>query len=297
MFFRKKKKAEPVEVESHFDPNMPEDLHVVIYTNCQFLGIQYFLGRYYKSMGKNVRMTHLENYILIKNQGALDPSMLASADVFIYQPIAARHGIYSTSSDVEGSVVSYLSDDCEKIAFPYIYNSAMWCLVPPAIADNLIGGYGEYDQYLNKEVIEELIDSGHSLKQILKMFRRKQIDFKYAERFKQNIEILEEKEKQCDLVVSDYIVENVRKRKLFLTQNHPTTCVFIHCVNQILEKLGADYSFNADDFPDNVAGFSKGWPQSKNDLEYWQFTYSDVRVVDKFYRKHITRMYDRYTDK
>ena len=162
---------------------------------------------------------------------------MKSADIFIYQPIDKKHGIYSTDTNIENNIMSYLSPKCKKISFPYIYNSALWILIPPSISDSMIGNYGEAGKYINGEPIEKLKMKGHSLDEVLAMYSDGKINFDFENRFNKCIKILKDKEELCDIKVSDYIVNNVRSKKLFYTQNHPSSHIFIHCVNQILQIL------------------------------------------------------------
>jgi hypothetical protein len=267
-------------------------LNVVFYTNCQFRGIQYFLDIYYQGSGIDVTFKHIENFTLIESQGAIDSELLHSADIFIYQPIAARHGLYSTSSEIAGNILSRLKDGAKVVSIPYIYNSSLWCLIPPATIDNLVGGYGVDGDYIHREILDQLFDAGVGLKEVLKQFKRGEIDFSYEKRFESSLLILREKEAACSVKVADFIEANIRKQRLFFTQNHPTTCVFIHCVNQVLNALGIEFSFDAKDYPENIAGFSKGWPHSTSDLNYWGFDYPIKRIDNAFYRKHITRIFE-----
>jgi len=269
-------------------------MNVVFYTNCQSRGIQYFLDIYYRECGVSVTFEHIENFTLIESQGAIDYDLLRSADIFIYQPIAARHGLYSTSSEVEGNILSSLKPGTRVVSIPYIYNSALWCMIPPATIDNLVGGFGVDGEYINREVLDRLFDAGVSLKEVLKRFKRREIDFQYEKRFQASLSILRQKESACSVKVADFIEANIRTRRLFYTQNHPTTCVFVHCVNQVLEALGFEHSFDAKDYPENIGEFSKGWPHSTSDLKDWQFEFPIPRVDNSFYRKHITRIYESH---
>lgn len=269
-------------------------MNVVFYTNCQFRGIQYFLDIYYRECGVSATFTHIENFTLIESQRAIDYDLLRSADVFIYQPIAARHGLYSTSNEVEGNILSRLKPGAQVVSIPYIYNSALWCMIPPATIDNLVGGFGVDGEYINREVLDQLFDAGVSLKEVLKRFKRSEIDFRYEERFQASLDILRQKESACTVKIADFIEANIRTQRLFYTQNHPTTCVFVHCVNQVLEALGFKYSFDAKEYPENIGEFSKGWPHSTSDLKDWQFEFPIPRVDNAFYCKHITRIYESH---
>ena len=54
---------------------------------------------------------------------------------------------------------------------------------------------------------------------------------------KNGINILKNKEKTCDIKLSDFILNNYQKYKLFTTPNHPTYLFYKKMVRQIIIKL------------------------------------------------------------
>ena len=109
----------------------------------------------------------------------MDYSLIQQADLFIYQPIDKKHGIYSTDIIVENNIMSYLPSHCKTISFPYIYNSSLWILIQPANIDGYIGNYSDMDKYINREPIENLKKQGYSLNDVLNMYSNGKIDFDY----------------------------------------------------------------------------------------------------------------------
>ena len=97
-------------------------INLVFYTNCQYRVLDYFI----KNHINKIETKHIENYSLIKNKNQIPFDILKQADIFIYQPIDKKHGIYSTDISVENNIMSYLSPNCKIISFPYIYNSSFW---------------------------------------------------------------------------------------------------------------------------------------------------------------------------
>jgi hypothetical protein len=191
--------------------------------------------------------------------------------------------------------MSYLSPKCKTISFPYIYNSSLWVLICPANIDGYIGDYPDIDKYINKEPIEKLKIKGYSLYKVLEMYSKGLIDFDYENRFNKCIEILKKKEELCDVKVSDFIKKNIRKHKLFFTQNHPTTCIFIHCVNQILSILGYDHKYDEFAYPENIVKLSGKWPHTSYDIKYWNFKYKNNNINNNWYVKHIKNIYNNYS--
>ena len=264
-------------------------MNVVFYSNCQQSGLSYFLK---KSI--NCYCNHIENYSLIKEKQNIPIHLLKNADIFIYQPIDKKHGIYSTDTSIENNILSYLPEYCKKISFPYIYNSALWILIPPADIDGLAGNYKGQGEYINKEPIIKLINQGYNLKTIIDKYKKGEIDFEYEARFIDSINILREKEMNCNIKVADFIEHNIRKKKLFFTQNHPTTCVFIHCVNQLLNILGINIQYNSDDYTENLVKLPGIHMHTTYDLQYWKFEYH-VETCNDTYIPHIENIYKLYS--
>ena len=52
------------------------------------------------------------------------------------------------------------------------------------------------------------------------------------------IEEMLEREKKCDVIISDYILKHFRSQQLFYTKNHPVELVFCELGMRILHKLG-----------------------------------------------------------
>lgn len=263
--------------------------NIVYYTNCQYRGLDYFLEKY------TMNMHHIENYSLIKNGNPIPIDIIKEADIFIYQPIDKKHGIYSTDTSIENNIMTHVPSHCKKISFPYIYNSSLWTLIPPSNIDGYIGNYQDMDKYINREPIEKLKAKGYSIDEVLQMYSNGEIDFDYENRFNKSIKILKEKEEKCDVKVSEFIEKHITKHKLFFTQNHPTTCVFIHCVNQILSILGYDDKYDEFSYPQNVCNLSGEWKHTSYDVKYWNFQYEINNIDNDWCIAHIKNIYEHFT--
>jgi hypothetical protein len=227
----------------------------IIYSNCQGRGINTFLRKHdvYDGTYEN----HLfENYHVMENRLPLPFDLLKKADLFIYQPLANKHGQYATDN-----VKNYLPATCKKISFPYIYNDALWPL------------YEERDKIAGEAIILNLIEKGYSLKRIINMFCAEEIDFEFGRRFQKSMETLRQHEAVTDLKVADYIINNISKEKLFLTQNHQTSNFYIYCTNQILRHLGFSVMDSSKHFHPNEAGLPDCWPQSPYEAKHYKYGY------------------------
>lgn len=267
-------------------------MNIVYYSNCQYRGLDYFLQKTIPGIKK----THIENYTFIKQKKELPIDILREADIFIYQPLDKKHGIYSTDASIENNIISYLPLKCKTISFPYIYNSSLWILIKPANIDGFIGNYSDMDKYINRKPIEHLKQKGCSLNEVLQMYSEGKIDFDFENRFNNSIDILKEKEKITDVKISTFIEENIRKHKLFLTQNHPTTCIFVHCVNQILSILGYNTTiYDEFSYDENIIKLPGSWPSTTYDIEYWSFKYDINNIDNNWYVPHIKNIYNNYS--
>ena len=137
----------------------------------------------------------------------------------------------------------------------------------------------------NDEIILNLKKRSLSLEKILDMYDNNQIDFKFEERFQKCINIQREKEKNCDIKVCDFIIENKSKRRLFVQYYHPCACILIHKMNQVFKLLNIDFYINPLSVPDQIPSLELySVPLCRND-----FNSTDG---DVFYKKHIKHIYN-----
>ena len=81
--------------------------------------------------------------------------------------------------------------------------------------------------------------------------------------------------------------------KLFYTQNHPSSHIFIHCVNQILQILSIDDLCNVNQVKKCDIIGSGRWSSTSYDINYCKFTYKEIPNDGK-YIGHITNIYKKF---
>jgi hypothetical protein len=96
-------------------------------------------------------------------------------------------------------------------------------------------------KFLNDSIIIEYIRNSYTLDEILNKYDNYEIDFKYEERFTECINILKEKESICDIKVVNFILKNYKNIELFITPNHPASCILAFISNEILKILLQNY--------------------------------------------------------
>jgi hypothetical protein len=266
-------------------------LNIIFYTNCQgWLG----LAEMMKTMDifKNYNIEGISNYRYIRKQMKLPIQIFKDADIFIYQPLADSYEYYSTKT-----ILTLLKSECKTISFPYIYNTAMWPFIYNSV-DNFSDNkdFGEETTTLAKfkdiEPIIALKKDGKTLNEILAMYDNNEISFNYNERYHHCQNILRKKEEVTDVKIVDFINKHYLKHKLFYTHNHPTKIVLVNCLNQILQILGYNESFDEfdNDFIDPLLLKNKvTYPDSTSSNEYYKF--NNPNINDQYYKNLIKEVY------
>ena len=211
--------------------------NLLIYTNCQGVEIKKYLESI-NSFNEDYRvisvfMPHWFNDSSVLNGGVNEmkilpnglKDLLKTIDIFIYQPFSPRRGIFSTTGT--NSILNYLNKHCKKISFPSLY------------AD-IFPLYTEGSYIKGLSTIENLIQNGYSNSEIINLYYSGQLNFDLQSRFDFCLEFMKTKELSCDISASDFIKENIKKYRLFDTQNHPSEILIGYVVNQILEILNID---------------------------------------------------------
>jgi hypothetical protein len=126
-------------------------------------------------------------------------------------------------------MLQFCKPGAKTISIPRIHNNALWPIYAKRHTRDIYYG-GDYLEHYNG-TRDELIS----------MYDNGSLDFRIRERFDRNIQMSTERERTTDVKVVPFILENIKHCQLFLTQDHPTTCVFKHVVDQLLEPLGISF--------------------------------------------------------
>jgi len=222
------------------------------------------------------------NWELIKNNSMTIPiNDLKRADLIIYQPLGDVHGCYSTNKKNPDSFMNLISADCKLISFPRLYNNAMWPLFHKNEKRDAMYG-----------AIKNHIDS---LDHLTYLYDNDLIDYDFTNRMAQNYMISKEKESETDIKIIDFIYDNMKKHKMFLTNDHPTSYVFNEVSRQICDILDIEYNFekgtlfeeNIWGLPDNVYNtIDKQYPISRYMIKHLGLEYvvDETTLTNNFYK-------------
>jgi hypothetical protein len=273
---------------------------ITCYSTCQGGGIYHYLNPYFPEDN----FTLICNYHLVRDKKLNEyedfKNILSYTNIFIYQEMPKKWGIYSTDISVEDNILSYLPHNCVKIVIPYIFADWYWgiskLLKRDATHDfnEINNETGDNVKYFNEEIIIDMkYNKKYDLYTILQLYDNDQIDFKYKERMEKGIYILKTKEQTCDIKVSDYILSNYKKQMLFYTNNHPSHYIYREMAKQILKKLNIDYS-NFYKLTDDLDWPNRGkFVFSKYDKQFHNFEFS-ISCDDEYIKNIITEIYNLY---
>lgn len=205
--------------------------------------------------------------IKLENGKELSESILKKVDVFIYQNVKNDNKFNSClSSDY---IISQLRKNVVLICIPNVFLSAYFpqhCVSKhnPQIV-NVPGGpcpYGDSN-------IESLYLQGYSAEQIADLLNKE--DFYDKEFVIQNMERtfeeLKNREKQCDVKISDYLESRYLEEQLFFTVHHPHNVVLKEIMVRTFDLLNIDVrDVNVDTIANNDRREALIYPSVKKAL-------------------------------
>ena len=209
---------------------------------CQAAGVHKFL-KDFSNFEDEYEYQIFANWQLIKDANQVTEHGLASermlefnryikeADLVIYQPCRDFYNCFSTHKSNPNSFLNLLKPGCKTFSFPRIHNNAFFPICHKR--DNQQPMYG----YIKNNV--------NTVDELFKLYDDNELDFDFETRLKQNYECGKEKEKDCDIKIVDFIYDNIKKHKLFLMQDHPTSMVINEITRQLCEILGLTYNLES----------------------------------------------------
>jgi hypothetical protein len=241
---------------------------LVFFTNCQG---KFIYDNYLSTI------SFFENYetIFIRNYdiSTTDFDIISKADIFIFQPV---NNYTVDLGDDKNYLIPKLKKTCIKISFPCLYTD----IFPLYYEVGIVGG----------EIIEKYKTLGFSLDKILEFFDKGKLNFNMQSRFEKSMAYLINREKICNIKVSDFILKNYKDYKLFDTQNHPNGILASYVAKNICHILNINFMdlciFNEADkcvsvkYPDSI--------YSKKEL---LFNYV-INDNSEYYKKMIIEVYN-----
>ncbi len=225
----------------------------VVFGNCQTLFLARILHQtdVINTNYNIIELPFIQNLTVEKKTG-FSRDFLKHISLFIYQNVSDDNK-FSPLLSTDQYIIPALNRDCVRCSFPFSYFTGyfpqyMWNTTRNYVADNFTP-YGD-------SKIQEFIEGGYDVDacveklEDLELFSDKEI----SDNLKNTIFELQKRESNCDVKISDYILENYSKKYLFYTPTHPVTDLLIEVAKRIFEHLNIkNYHINSEGLPENNA--------------------------------------------
>lgn len=152
---------------------------------------------------------------------------LSSADYAIYQPLGEAHG------ELAAEPVARVVESVPEVArFPRIIN--------PAAQSLSRANRRSPELVFGQAYVNELLDAGVGVEEVKRRFAAGEIDFELPRRYAEALARLahQEQARECNARVSEFILGEGRRRRMFLTHNHPTTTLVAELAAQVAAATG-----------------------------------------------------------
>jgi len=248
----------------------------ILFGNCQCSGVKKFLE--FSPFFSMYEVHQFKNWEMIQQEQHFPIQLLQEADLVIYQPLSDVHGCYSTDLNSPNSFFHLLKPECKTISFPRIHNNAIFPLFHKRYQKPIMYGY--------------VNNNYSSLEELLHLYDTDQLVFDFDLRMKQNYDIGVKRDHDCDVKIIDFLYNNLN-RKLFLTQDHPTSFVFEEVTRQICTILQIPFhpqpvDENWTDLKDSVYGHpSCQYPISRYAIRHFHWDMQETEEANTFYRNKL----------
>lgn len=204
----------------------------VSWSNCQGGGALFFLAR--TRLANEYSLRQLNNWqailLEISHQSIYDA--LREADVLLYQPTTELQCVDGTIFPASDELIRrYCKPDCLKISFSYVFSHGFFPVL------NVSPGPGGW---ITAALLKQRVWGPDSLSRhhdLMRDYNAGRLHFDCAKRFVECAAEQSKREQETDIKMVPWILQNYRKQRLFLTQNHLTSAVFAELARQILWKV------------------------------------------------------------
>ena len=211
----------------------------IIWGNCHADAVKHYLqlskdftNKYGFYPVKPIQEMAKEGFSVKSYRGAIE-----KCDLFIHQCVRLNN--YFGQEYSSNVFLELLNSGCMIIGIPNLYRLA-WFMFPQTYVydgkriEN--EQYFDYDRFIEENYQTKKIPELVCMMQNENLVPSKDIQQKYEE-FKQ---ILLEKQKQWDIDITTYVIENLQSEKLFYDVGHPSEKIVFYIAKKVLDILGID---------------------------------------------------------
>ncbi len=230
--------------------NIDRDL-AILYGNCHF----FILEEYLRSNPVFNKQYHLRFHYVAGNDPCPKKVELEHCKLIISQDIQEDNALHRPGAE---QLFSCVEEDCIKILVPNLYgynlffpqiqrpdrNVALKHINSEAILrkDATAKSQEEYISWISgwrDKNIEDMFEAGGKIDDIVDMIEHEDVYSAETilENFDNQIRKLQKREENCDIKISDYILENYMKCQMLYDPHHPTREVILEKGRRILNLL------------------------------------------------------------
>jgi hypothetical protein len=177
--------------------------------------------------------------IQLNKDGHIDMNLLKHLDVFVHQDIRKDNQFGERLSDEYNR--QFLKRECVDITIPNLFGYGRMFF--PGHCSNPYNYVCEYNTLgllpgADRALIE-CFEKNMSVEQICNyLLKNPYSNIEIINNFNENVRKLREREKNWDIPVTDFLMENYKDKKLFHDPNHPTLFVMKYITEKLLDMLG-----------------------------------------------------------
>lgn len=228
-----------VEFEDFIKEQYYQKKIVVIYGNCHTTVIAEVMSGC-KEFQKEYAIYPIKPIHLINSADYFEHPVFKCCDVFIHQSIQKqnRYGEEFASENL----ISLLRKDCLVISIPNVYHLPM-CFFPQYYPENEFVVAKKGTIFFRDHIIDRLFCEGKSVKQIEAEYLHGQhfLSKELAELFDTFLKKIQDRERDWDVKITDFIKNNYQKEQLFFDPNHPTSVFLKYVASEVLSLLNINY--------------------------------------------------------
>lgn len=205
---------------------------LVVYANCQADGIAHFLGK--TALAEEYQISVWHNWqVLMKEQSLAGLEWdLAQAEIVVYQPCTGYKCTDGVSVPGSAQLLDHYCKEKLQISFSYIFNHGFFPILKVAPGR---------DGWITSESVKARAWAPSSTfaidGDIFRSYNAGGLRYDCARRFLECLAEQNSREQKCDIRMTDFILANYRTQRLFLTQNHLTSAMFVEIARQVIAKM------------------------------------------------------------
>ena len=222
---------------------------VAIYGNCHTTAIRHFLDQI-DSFRDEYAIYPLMAIQDVKDPAYFENGIIQSCDLFIHQVIRDnnRYGVEWASREL----LKKTKNGCQVIGIPNVYHLPI-CFFQQYSEKKDFCRKNNSTVFFRDKILDKAYLEKWSIQRTVEYYTNE--DFKdygtIENEFNLFIEKVSNREKDWDIKISDYIIDNYKICKLFYDPNHPTPAIIHEIAERLLELLGIrlEKKTNYIDFP------------------------------------------------